>query len=148
MINNSLKINEFKESDRTALQELFLKVRKETFVWKDQNKFDLIDFDKETHGEYILTAFFENKPIGFISVWMPNKFIHHLYIDQEFQKQGIAKSLLKAIINEIGFPLRLKCLQKNTKAIAFYKKIGFVEKEKGGAENDVFILFELNTELK
>lgn len=147
MKNSSVKISEFKESDRTALQELFLKVRKETFVWKDQTKFDLLDFDKETHGEYILTAFSENKPAGFISVWMPNKFIHHLYIDREFQKQGIGKSLLEAIINEIGFPLRLKCLEKNTQAVAFYTKIGFTEKEKGGFGNDSYILFELKTDL-
>ncbi|MBE8728156.1 GNAT family N-acetyltransferase [Flavobacterium hungaricum] len=145
MKNSSLQISEFKESDRKALQELFLKVRKETFVWKDQTSFHLEDFDKETQGEYILTAFFENRPIGFISVWVPNKFIHHLYIDSEFQKRGIGKSLLEAIVNEIGYPLRLKCLEKNTLAISFYKKLGFTEKEKGGFGNDSYILFQLNT---
>lgn len=144
---NHLTISEFKESDRTALQELFLKVRKETFVWKDQTKFDLKDFDKETHGEYIVIVSSENKPIGFISVWMQNKFIHHLYIDKAFQKQGIGKSLLQTIINKIRFPLRLKCLEKNTEAVSFYQKIGFIEKEKGATGNDSFILFELNAEL-
>lgn len=146
MLSNTLKISEFKESDRTALQQLFLKIRKETFTWKDQTAFHLEDFDKETHGEYILVAFIENKLVGFISVWLPNNFIHHLYIDKTFQKQGIGKTLLNKIADKTGFPLRLKCLEKNTEAISFYKKIGFTEKEKGGFGNDSFIVFELSSD--
>lgn len=148
MNHTSVNIIEFRESDRVALQKLYLKVRKETFVWKKQTNFSLSDFDKETQGEYILTAFYEDKVIGFISVWMPNKFVHHLYVDKAFQKQRIGKFLLEIIINKIGFPLRLKCLEKNTQAISFYSKLGFTEKEKGGVANDSYILFELNTELK
>jgi hypothetical protein len=87
-MDNKIKIIEFRESDRDALRELFLKVRKSTFVWKDQSAFDLLDFDVQTREEYILTAFYDEKIAGFISIWVPDNFVHHLFIDQGFQKLG------------------------------------------------------------
>ena len=143
-----LKIIQFQESDLNALRYLFLSIRQKTFTWKDQTTFDLLDFDKETQGEDILTAFYDNKIVGFISVWMPTNFIHHLYIDEECQNRGIGKALLKAAIEKTKLPVRLKCLEKNTGAIEFYKRIGFTEKEKGGIKDDSYILFELNDEIE
>ncbi|RZJ49711.1 MAG: GNAT family N-acetyltransferase [Flavobacterium sp.] len=145
---DKLKIIDFKESDRDALRELFLKVRQSTFVWKDPEDFDLFDFDKQTLGEYIMTAFYEEKIVGFISIWLPDNFIHHLFIDEEFQKMGIGKELLKAAINKTGFPIKLKCLEKNIQAVQFYKKTGFIEKGKGGVGENSFIAFELNQEIE
>ena len=145
---NKLKIAEFKESDRDSLRELFLKVRQSTFVWKDQSTFDLLDFDAQTRDEYIVTAFYEGKIVGFISIWLPDNFVHHLFIDDEFQKLGIGKALLKTAIDKTGFPIKLKCLEKNTQAIAFYKKTGFAEKGVGGIGDGSFISFELNQEIQ
>jgi ribosomal protein S18 acetylase RimI-like enzyme len=148
MNNGSLfKIIEFREDDLNSLRELFLKVRQSTFVWKDPESFDLFDFDTQTSGEYILTAFYQEKIVGFISIWLPDNFIHHLFIDEKFQKIGIGKELLKAAIDKTGFPIKLKCLEKNTQAVAFYKKTGFIEKNKGGVGEDSYIAFELNKEI-
>jgi ribosomal protein S18 acetylase RimI-like enzyme len=147
-MNNKIKIIEFSESDRDSLRELFLKVRRSTFIWKDFSDFDLLDFDRQTREEYIMTAFYDDKIAGFISIWLPNNFIHHLFIDEAFQKLGIGKELLRAAINKTGFPIRLKCLGKNKEAIAFYKKTGFIEKGRGGVGDDSFIAFELNQEIE
>ena len=138
------KIIEFRKRDLNSLRELFLKVRKNTFVWADPKTFDLLDFDVQTRGEYILTALYDEKVIGFISVWMRDNFIHHLYIDEAYHKKGIGKALLKAATEKIKFPVVLKCLEKNIGAIGFYKKIGFVEKARDENENGPYILFELN----
>lgn len=146
-MNDKLKIIEFRAIDLDALRELFLKVRQSTFVWVDQTTFDLLDFDAQTKGEYILTALYDEKVVGFISVWMRDNFIHHLYIDPAFHKHGIGKMLLKGATEKTKFPVMLKCLERNTAAMEFYKKIGFTEKGHGDNENGSFILFELNQKI-
>lgn len=143
-----LKIIEFRKRDLKSLRELFQKVRQNTFVWADPTTFDLLDFDTQTKGEYILTALYDEKVIGFISVWMRDSFIHHLYIDASYHRLGIGKMLLKAAIEKTKFPVALKCLEKNIEAIEFYKKIGFIERARDENENGSYILFELNKKIK
>lgn len=138
-----MEIRDIKNSDYKALRKLFLKERQTTFFWVDPSNYHLNDFEKEINGEYVLVALLGNRIVGFISIWMPNNFIHHLYIDQQFQDKGIGTQLLKAAIQKTNLPISLKCLEKNTKAVDFYKRKGFVEKERGLSEHGDYILFEL-----
>ncbi len=137
-----MRIRKTTANDITHLQQLFLKVRQSTFTWMDPASFELQDFDEATEDEYILVAEQENTIIGFASVWMEDNFIHHLYVDDAFQNKGIGKALLQAIMKELNGAVQLKCLLKNERAAAFYKKHGFIEKEKGGSEEGEYILFE------
>jgi GNAT superfamily N-acetyltransferase len=141
-----VKIVESNESYITALRELFLKVRQNAFTWADAASFNILDFDKETEGENVLIAICEGGLVGFISVWLADNFIHHLYIDEKHQKKGIGTALLKAALAKTKFPVRLKCIENNIKAVNFYKKNGFIEKGRGTTEEGAFILFELNDE--
>lgn len=138
-----MTITTIREKDYEPLKKLFLEERKSTFSWLDQSEFQLDDFEKLTQGEFILTALIDNIPVGFISIWMPNNFIHHLYISKKYQGQNIGTELLKAATKKATFPITLKCLEKNMKAVDFYKSKGFIEKEKGNSEHGTYILFEL-----
>jgi GNAT superfamily N-acetyltransferase len=120
-----LRIREFKENDRQALQEIYLKGRIETFLWVDTSAYTLHDFDTETAGEYILVAEKEDKVTGFIAVWKMESFIHHLYVDSDHQKKGTGKALLNAVVNILDQPVRLKCVINNKKAVSFYKSQGW-----------------------
>ncbi|WP_343694900.1 GNAT family N-acetyltransferase [Flavobacterium sp.] len=142
-----MKIVEIRESDFEPLKTLFLKERQRTFSWLDISEFQLDDFEKHTRGEDILVALIDDVPVGFISIWMPNSFIHHLYIDEEYQNQKIATELIKAAIQKTKLPLTLKCLEENIKAVEFYRRKGFIEKTKGRSENGTYILFELSKDI-
>ncbi|WP_281232568.1 GNAT family N-acetyltransferase [Flavobacterium gelatinilyticum] len=142
-----MKITEVIQTDFEALRTLFLEERQRTFSWLDTSEFHLEDFDKQTQGEVILIAKINDTIVGFISVWMPNNFIHHLYIDNQYQGQNIGTELLKAVIQITQFPITLKCLQNNKKAVAFYRRKGFIEKSKGESPNGTYILFELSKEI-
>lgn len=143
-----MKIREIRKSDLDSLRNIFLKERQTTFSWIDSNTYNLQDFDIETKGEYILTAVSDDIVIAFISVWVEDNFIHHLYVDQKYQGKGIGTQLLKAALNKSGFPVTLKCLEKNTQAVNFYKSKGFIEKEKGKTEQGTYILFQLLKNIK
>lgn len=138
-----VEITEHNKSHLPDLRKLFLQERQSTFVWVNQSEFRLKDFERETEGEYILIAIENGILIGFISVWERNNFIHHLYIDKKYHGQGVGTKLLHAIIAKIGFPITLKCLENNTKAVNFYIKKGFTQKERGLSGHGGYILFEL-----
>lgn len=143
-----MEITEIRNADFDSLRNLFLKERQRTFSWLDVSEFKLEDFEKYTQGELVLTALIDDIPVGFISIWMPNNFIHHLYVDQKYQGQNIGTALLKAAVKKTNFPVTLKCLEANIKAVAFYKQKGFIEKEKGQSEHGTYILFELKENIK
>lgn len=143
-----MEIAEIRNTDFDSLRNLFLKERQRTFFWLNVSEFKLEDFEKYTQGELVLTALIDDIPVGFISIWMPNNFIHHLYVDQKYQGQNIGTALLKAAVKKTNFPVTLKCLEANIKAVAFYKQKGFIEKEKGQSEHGTYILFELKKNIK
>ncbi len=148
-MNSTLEIviTELKTIDLPALRELYLEVRQATFTWFDTSHYQLSSFDTDTNGEYILVAYVEDKLAGFISAYLPDNFIHHLYIDNAYQNQGIGTILLKAMLEKLGQPVRLKCLKENKAGIAFYERNGFVQKEMGVALEGVFIVFEYNWDI-
>ncbi|AOC96001.1 MULTISPECIES: GNAT family N-acetyltransferase [Flavobacterium] len=141
-------VEEAKNVNLPLLRTIFLKERQRTFTEQNTSEFKLEDFDKQTQGEYILSALIDDIPVGFISIWMPNNFIHHLYVDNAYQGKNIGTQLLKAAIQKTAFPITLKCLVSNTKAIDFYLRKGFVEKSRGQSGNGTYILFELTKEIQ
>ncbi|WP_337966661.1 GNAT family N-acetyltransferase [uncultured Flavobacterium sp.] len=138
-----MKIIPIRKNDYDSLRKLFLKERQNTFHWLDSEEFQLNDFDRYTKGEVILVAILDDIPVGFISIWMKDNFIHHLYIDQKYQGNGIGTELLKAAIQKTKLPITLKCLENNTKAVEFYLKKGFFAVERGQSDHGGYILFEL-----
>lgn len=143
-----IRIIECREKDIDALRNLYFNSRRSTFPWADKSQFQLSDFDKQTEGEDILVALSGEIPVGFISVWAVDNFIHHLYVGETCQNQTIGTQLLKAAIDRLNFPIRLKCEESNEKAASFYRKKGFAEKERGQSETGTYILFELTKTIK
>ena len=130
------------DADRPALRALFLQARRATFHWRAADDFQPGDFDEQTRGERVLVAEDEAGAVtGFVSVWEPDSFVHHLYVAPDRQRQGIGQALLRAA----GWPqvaLRLKCLTRNESALAFYRAHGFVETDAGLAEDGDYLLLE------
>lgn len=137
-----VRITTLQSNDLPALRELYLNVRQATFEWFDTSHYQLADFDTDTIDEFILVAYVGNKLAGFVSAYMPDNFIHHLYVDAIYQKQGVGTALLNAILEKLKFPVGLKCLENNTSAVAFYEKHGFRYVEKGVSMEGVYILFK------
>lgn len=141
-----LTIRDFKETDREPLRKLYVNVRYESFEWLRKDNFIKDTFDADTEGEWILVAEAGQRVIGFISVWVHENFIHHLYIDSQFQRKGVGTSLLNAVKDKLTFPLQLKCLQNNQQAVSFYSRCGWKAKSEGISAEGFYTLFELHAE--
>jgi GNAT superfamily N-acetyltransferase len=134
-------IRTFEEKDRQSLKHIYLISRKQAFHWFDTSGYLLDDFDKDTDGEQILVADHDGAIIGFASFWLPDNFIHHLFVHPAYISQGVGKALLSAAIARLTKPVTLKCLTRNESALAFYRLQGWVVVEKGeGKPADYFLM--------
>jgi ribosomal protein S18 acetylase RimI-like enzyme len=137
-----LRIRSFTESDRPLLEAIYRDSRIEA-TWLPPEIKSRSDFSRDTEGEAILVAVGHNdEPVGFISVWEPDRFIHHLYVRACSRRKGIGEALLDALRARVAKPWRLKCLRANSEAIAFYLAQGWNEISSGTSEDGPFALLE------
>lgn len=91
----------------------------------DHSQLKFNDFDHDTDGECIWVATEKKQPVGFISAWEPENFIHNLFVYPSNTGKGIGSALLHVCLNKIGRPASLKCLEKNSIARDFYLSKGW-----------------------
>ena len=140
-MEDSILILEAKKLHYEELREIFLIVRQNTFHWVEPEDLKLSDFDESTKDELILMALIKNKVVGFISIWVPDKFIHNLFVLKEYQGKGVGTSLVNEAIKRVGLPLTLKCVKSNTKAFNYYKSHNWkIEKEEMGNEGSYYLM--------
>jgi GNAT superfamily N-acetyltransferase len=130
-------------ADLGALRALFLSVRRQTFVWQPPDAFHLEDFDAQTEGERVFLAEADDQIAGFVSIWEPDDFIHHLFVHFRHMRQGIGRALLQALPGWPDRAYRLKCLSRNRTAIAFYRAHGFIETGRGVSDEGEYIVLSL-----
>ncbi|HGM5490482.1 TPA: GNAT family N-acetyltransferase [Serratia fonticola] len=118
-------IRAFNEPDRPRLRTLYLASRQAAFTWRETQHYRLEDFDRSTRGEEIWVAERDGCLLGFVSIYRAENFIHNLYVDPLLSSQGIGSALLHAAEQTFTATGSLKCLVKNTKALAFYHQHGW-----------------------
>ena len=125
-------IREGTASDREALASILYRASRNVFPLAGIERIDAAEFDRQTEGESILVAEKNNRPVGFSSVWDPEHFLHHFFIDPDHHRQGMGRSLMVATMMRYGSALSLKCNTANTKARAFYRAMGWIETDEPG----------------
>ena len=87
-------------------------------------------FRQTTQGERVVVAYSPDETIlGFVSVFEPDAFIHHLYVAPKNQNQGVGKELLNSLNSWLPLPWHLKCVEANMRALRFYFREGWVKIE-------------------
>lgn len=88
--------------------------------------------------ELIFLCVKQSKVIGFISICVPERFVHHLYILPEYQSSGIGTKLIEHCIQLFGLPISLKSLAANEKACSYYESHSWVNEEIGHGADGLF----------
>ncbi|HAS6882724.1 TPA: GNAT family N-acetyltransferase [Vibrio parahaemolyticus] len=131
-----MEIIKFQSHHLDSVKRLYRDSRLATFTWQDSTLFELSDFNRDTEGEDIWVASKSNEILGFISIWEPDNFIHHLFVSPSNLRSGVGLKLL-GFAKQRYSNLSLKCLTQNSNAIGFYRSQGFtiVETVDDGAES-------------
>ncbi|OZB96154.1 GNAT family N-acetyltransferase [Paenibacillus sp. XY044] len=135
-------IREASKIDYPQLRQIYLESRRKSFHWANAEEMNLNDFDRDTTEEYILLAEEDSRILGFASLYLPDRFIHNLFVHPDFSGKGVGTQLVKNAIEKMGTPVRLKCVSENHKALSFYEKSGWkkvVEEGKPGERYWVLI---------
>lgn len=129
--------------DHRTLAEIFLQARRETFTWEDVGTFRLADFALQTKGETIrLAETSDGEVAGFISVWEPENFVHHLFVTASHRGKGVGRALLADLKRRAPGPFLLKCVSANVAAFAFYRRLGWTVTGHGETEPGPYLLME------
>ncbi|KAA6440355.1 GNAT family N-acetyltransferase [Dyadobacter flavalbus] len=133
-------ILEYTPQHTQELRQVYMQARRFAFPWIGPDTFQLHDFDAVTEDETLLVAVSQNIPVGFIAWWPPDNFIHSLFVNPSFTGKGIGKSLLNACLDKMARPATLKCLQKNERALNFYRSQGWIITGNGESEDGFYFL--------
>jgi GNAT superfamily N-acetyltransferase len=137
-----VNVRAFLESDRLALEVIYRDCRMEA-AWLPRAIRERSDFARDTEGEALFVALGNtNEPEGFISVWEPESFVHHLYVRRSARRRGVGERLLNSLNGRIPRPWRVKCVRANAEAFRFYLKRGWTEVSSGISEDGPFSTLE------
>lgn len=139
--SENMNIRVASELDYPALRRIYLESRRKSFYWADIEEMTLEDFDKHTVGEYIILAEEDAKILGFASLYLPDNFIHNLFVRPDFSGKGVGGQLINASIEKMNKPIRLKCVSENQKAMKFYENNGWKKVvEEGKPEEKYWVM--------
>lgn len=128
------------KADLPELCQLFNQARAEGDVFTSKHYTDS-EFAQLITGEQVFVARLSGSVAGFAAVWLPDTFLHHLYVSPACQHMGVGTALLEHCLCEVGETLSLKCLVANITACQFYEKRGFVKRGKGLSPEGRYILY-------
>ena len=104
----------------------------DTFYFQEMQVLNVINGNKKRLGQ--LWVFDENGVVkGFM--WVDSQQIKKLFVEPVLQSRGIGSKLLEYAFDKLGATY-LWALEKNTRAIAFYKRHGFQTTEEKMLEED------------
>lgn len=98
------------------------------------------DFAAAVDGEHLIVAVAgDGEVAGFLSLFRPERFVHFLHVRRDRRGLGIGRLLLAHARHSAEGPLELKCLLDNTRALAFYRLLGWTEIEREPAAAPPFV---------
>ena len=131
-----------KSTDAAAIQRFFERVIREA-EWLPDSARSETDFVASSPGESVFVCYAANGELaGLLAVYVPEAFIHHLYVAPEHQRQGVGTALLGSLASWLPLPWRLKCVRANRSAQAFYQSVGWRQIGTGNSDQGPYLLLE------
>jgi len=134
--------------DAADIQRIFERTLREA-DWLPKGADPDTDFLRNSGGETVYVGLSpQGEVAGFLSLYTPGKFIHHLYVEAGRQRQGVGVALLNSLESWLPKPWRLKCVTINTPARAFYARCGWVETETAMGSQGEYVLLRKFAEIQ
>ncbi len=135
---STVSIREARLEDAPACAKILRDGWKRAFP-RQRRKVDVRIFLNETEGETVLVAERRGRVIGFAAIYVPEHFLHHLYVEPRNHRKGVGSLLLSAVRDRVSGPISLKTQTENVRARNFYAKHGFAITEAGDDGNGPWV---------
>jgi GNAT superfamily N-acetyltransferase len=145
------RLRGYEAADRDDCARIFVAAQRFAFPWEPPGTVVEADFDRSIRGEELWLA--EVAPqaprsgraswqvAGLVSVFMPDRFVHSLFVDPAFHGRGLGSALLDRALYATGGHASLKCDERNRKACLFYERRGWRASEWGWDPAGAWIRF-------
>ena len=104
---------------------LYVRSGRAAFTWRPPHYFRPEDFRMFALDEEVWLAFLGEAPVGLLSIFRAESFIHCLYVDPDAQRLGVGRALVAHVKKAMDGPLTLKLDVPNRRAIQFYEATGW-----------------------
>jgi len=128
-------------ADGARCAQIFLDGRREAFPWQPAERFGLDDYYDCVEDELVIVAEVDGQVVGFVSIDLPERFVHTLFIAPDWQHRGIGTVLLREAVLHLPGPAQLRCAARNAAARAFYEHNGWVPVPDAREEPDAHVLY-------
>lgn len=142
-------IEKAKEGDWPELERIYRETRLAVFSWVPAERIVAATLARDAEGEVVYVARDATGPgpeegwvLGFVSVWAPDNFVHHLYLDLALRGRGAGTALLEFVAKNHPGALRLKCVERNAAAREFYLRRGWRVVGGGLSDDGDYLLME------
>ncbi|QEX22377.1 acetyltransferase [Hypericibacter adhaerens] len=145
----SPRLRGYDPHDRDACARIFVAAQRVAFPWEPADAVRLSDFDRAIEGERLWVAELPAPAssltpwaiAGFVAVFMPDRFVHSLFVEPVFHGRGVGSALLEQALRATAGSASLKCDERNRKACFFYERRGWRACEWGWAPSGPWIRF-------
>ncbi|HEY0832384.1 MAG TPA: GNAT family N-acetyltransferase [Azospirillum sp.] len=129
--------------DAPRCARIFLDGRRRAFPWQPAERFGLDDYYDCVEDETVLVAEVDGTVVGFVSIDRPQRFVHTLFIDPDWQSRGIGTALLREALASLNGPAELTCSARNAAARAFYEHNGWVPVDGAEAADTPHVVYRM-----
>ncbi len=137
-----MEIDVAQPEDWPELERIYRETREACFRWLSRERIAEARLGRDSEGEVLYVARVGGRVCGFVSVWAPDRFVHHLYVDLTARGNGAGSALLAFAARRHPGALRLKCVAQNDAAREFYLRRGWRVIDRGSAEDGDYLLME------
>jgi GNAT superfamily N-acetyltransferase len=145
------RLRAYDARDRDACAHIFVAAQRMAFPWEPPGTVVEADFDRSIQGEELWVAEIARpapksgqtrwQVAGLVSVFIPNRFVHSLFVDPAFHGLGLGSALLDRALYATGGRASLKCDERNRKGCIFYERRGWRASEWGWDSAGAWIRF-------
>jgi GNAT superfamily N-acetyltransferase len=137
----SLSLRPAEPGDLDACAEVYVAAAAVAFPWVPPAARGPAAFRGSIQDEEIWVAEAPDAIAGFVSIYLPQRFIHSLYVRPDRHRQGIGRALLDRALGRCGGHAALKCQEANRAACQFYLRLGWRPMDWGWSEAGPWIMF-------
>jgi ribosomal protein S18 acetylase RimI-like enzyme len=128
-------------ADLDACARIYVAAAAAAFPWMAPEQRGAAQFHESIAEEALWLAEGPAGVAGLLSIYLPERFVHSLYVDPACWRRGVGRALADLALRECGGYVQLKCQEANRHACGFYIATGWQAADWGWSPSGAWIRY-------